>query len=577
MSLGIKLNQLSQEVLDGLSDGSTLTTPDVSVGDSLLINIQTGHAFTGTAESSGLITMTTGGSKLDSGTLNIETGTSLESGSGNLTISTGQIGGTSLGKTGHLYLKSGSSAGTGGSGDVIIQIGDTFGPNPGNIRLDDGTAQLGYVFTSLGTDGKGTWQELIVPSAGADTDLGNIVDITSSIIPTSTAITLGSPGKPFGVSYFTDISIMNGGSQYGLLNVTSGKAQLSDANGIGLAVVTVDRASPGQNSGDINIITGTPGAGGARGIITLDSSVNDSRLAVEPTHTAGVPTEDRAIATMGAVESMIAEIPATIVYADQVLSNLTGPTSIPDGAHLIPLTNGGIDIGSGFLQRIGVVYSEKLDVADSGGSSRIIIDPANNKIQYGSGFGNDFLIENTSNTSNTSITTNTSINSAGSGAILLTSGDAISGVSGDSGAIILKTGTSTSGTRGDIALDASTINIINNKMKIKDLGIEGNSGSTTITDGATAQALITRTVSSHKFMVIEYSIERLSEVRIGRLLVTANGGVAFHSHDYTDSADVNIEFTSTLTGGSGGSIILSATDTIGGSTSTFKYSIRHWS
>lgn len=56
-------------------------------------------------------------------------------------------------------------AGTGNSGDVILQIGTSLGGTRGKIRLLDGTeGTTGHIWTSTNTSGSGRWSEVSSPS-----------------------------------------------------------------------------------------------------------------------------------------------------------------------------------------------------------------------------------------------------------------------------------------------------------------------------------------------------------------------------------------------------------------------------
>lgn len=117
------------------------------------------------------------------------------------------------------------------------------------------------------------------------------------------------------------------------------------------------------------------------------------------------------------------------------------------------------------------------------------------------------------------------------------------------------------------------------ELKLGDLKVAAIKGSQTINDNQTTPSTLINLDSSQvRFAVIEYSIERGGESRIGRLMVCHNTVVSSMTEDFTDTGGAGIDNTAiSLTSSlSGGSLLIQYTSNSTGNTGSFKYSIRKW-
>lgn len=119
----------------------------------------------------------------------------------------------------------------------------------------------------------------------------------------------------------------------------------------------------------------------------------------------------------------------------------------------------------------------------------------------------------------------------------------------------------------------------NEALVLGSLSTSAMTTALTINDNqSSAATILTFSQTLAKFFVIEYSIIRNTESRIGRLLITHNGTVAAISDDQVDTGGTGIDtsaiiFSTTL---SGGNLLVKYTSTSTGFTGTFKYSVRKW-
>lgn len=119
----------------------------------------------------------------------------------------------------------------------------------------------------------------------------------------------------------------------------------------------------------------------------------------------------------------------------------------------------------------------------------------------------------------------------------------------------------------------------NKVMKIGGLSINKLLGPLTLNDNQISPAtIISYNAATYRNAVIEYSIERNGENRIGRLLVVNNGTTVSMTNDSTDTggldiSDTDIPLSATL---SGGNVLIQYTSTSSGFSAGFSYSSRRW-
>lgn len=117
------------------------------------------------------------------------------------------------------------------------------------------------------------------------------------------------------------------------------------------------------------------------------------------------------------------------------------------------------------------------------------------------------------------------------------------------------------------------------QLKLNGLDIDALKGGLTINDNQAASlTIISYDKTVYKYAIFEYSIERSTENRIGRLMIVNNGTVVSITDDNTDTGgagidDISIPFTATV---SGANILIQYTSTSTGFTGSLKYSARRW-
>lgn len=117
------------------------------------------------------------------------------------------------------------------------------------------------------------------------------------------------------------------------------------------------------------------------------------------------------------------------------------------------------------------------------------------------------------------------------------------------------------------------------ELKMRNLFLSGVGSSITILDNQVSPTnIISVLLADVKYAVIEYSIERNNETRIGQLLVTHNGTTSSLTDVSADTGgtgikDTEIQFSSTI---SGPSLLVRYTSNSTGFNGIFKYSIRKW-
>jgi hypothetical protein len=106
-----------------------------------------------------------------------------------------------------------------------------------------------------------------------------------------------------------------------------------------------------------------------------------------------------------------------------------------------------------------------------------------------------------------------------------------------------------------------------NGFKIESLGSE------TLLNNQTSVTLMSFTHAVEKFIVVEYSIERGSDVRLGHLKLATNGVTASLDDIFVNTDDVGVTFSAVV---SGLSVEIKYSTTNLGTSATMKYSRRKW-
>ena len=118
----------------------------------------------------------------------------------------------------------------------------------------------------------------------------------------------------------------------------------------------------------------------------------------------------------------------------------------------------------------------------------------------------------------------------------------------------------------------------NNELQLGDLQLGAIKGSVTINDNQTTpENLIILNASIVKYAVIEYSIERNGERRVGRLLTTHNDSAATLTDDSTDTGGGVTGSDIVITGDyDAGDLKIQYTSSSIGNSGTFKFTVRKW-
>ena len=115
---------------------------------------------------------------------------------------------------------------------------------------------------------------------------------------------------------------------------------------------------------------------------------------------------------------------------------------------------------------------------------------------------------------------------------------------------------------------------VNSAINLNGLNIGALQGPYTLADNTpTETAVISYDYTLYPFSIIEYSLERNNERRVGRILLTHNGSITNLSDDYSPTSDLGVAFYSDL---SGSDIRLKYTTTSTTFNATMKLSIRKW-
>lgn len=115
----------------------------------------------------------------------------------------------------------------------------------------------------------------------------------------------------------------------------------------------------------------------------------------------------------------------------------------------------------------------------------------------------------------------------------------------------------------------------NNVLNMNGLKISPLSSTITLNDNQVSPlSIITFPAASNPFTVIEYSVSRGPNCRVGRLFVASNGALASVSDDGTDVGSVDIVFSAQVISGN---VSIEYTSSSTGNTADFKYTTRQWS
>jgi hypothetical protein len=113
-----------------------------------------------------------------------------------------------------------------------------------------------------------------------------------------------------------------------------------------------------------------------------------------------------------------------------------------------------------------------------------------------------------------------------------------------------------------------------NSLNLNGLRIGALSAGVTLNDNQVAPALAIQYALSYSYVIIEYSIQRNTDYRVGRILLANNGTTTSLSDDSVETGTTGIVFSAAV---SGANINVNYTSTSTGQTATLKYSIRRWS
>lgn len=114
----------------------------------------------------------------------------------------------------------------------------------------------------------------------------------------------------------------------------------------------------------------------------------------------------------------------------------------------------------------------------------------------------------------------------------------------------------------------------NGALKLNNLQYGVLSSSIVINDNQVVPATaISYTAASFPYSILEYSINRGADFRVGRLLISNNGSSVGFSDDFVETAATGIVFTAQI---SGANLVIQYTSTNTGTTGSLKYSVRRW-
>jgi hypothetical protein len=125
----------------------------------------------------------------------------------------------------------------------------------------------------------------------------------------------------------------------------------------------------------------------------------------------------------------------------------------------------------------------------------------------------------------------------------------------------------TFGADSNFSWDNTNKNLNLNNLKLDVLA------QATLTDASALVTVLTFPYAQTKFCIVEYSIERGTDVRVGHLKICTNGTNVSIDDVYVNTDDVGVFFTATV---SGSDVNVKYTTTSTGSDATLKFSRRRW-
>lgn len=150
--------------------------------------------------------------------------------------------------------------------------------------------------------------------------------------------------------------------------------------------------------------------------------------------------------------------------------------------------------------------------------------------------------------------------------ILVTGGGSGGSPGGGEGQVQFNS-SSTFGADAKFKWDNTNKNLNLNEYKIEPLA------SSTLLDNQTSIVFLTFAHATERFMVVEYSISRGSDVRMGHLKIATNGTTVTLDDIYVNTADVGVTFSASV---NGANIEIKYSTTSLGTSATMKYSKRKW-
>lgn len=128
---------------------------------------------------------------------------------------------------------------------------------------------------------------------------------------------------------------------------------------------------------------------------------------------------------------------------------------------------------------------------------------------------------------------------------------------------------------GSLAGDArfrwdSALGVVNmNGMQISAL-----SSTVTLNDNQVSPATaVSYSASLYRFVILEYSVQRGTDFRVGRMLISNDGTNIGFSDDFVETNSTGLNFQAVI---SGGNVLVEYTSTNTGNTGAFKYAMRRW-
>jgi hypothetical protein len=147
------------------------------------------------------------------------------------------------------------------------------------------------------------------------------------------------------------------------------------------------------------------------------------------------------------------------------------------------------------------------------------------------------------------------------------SGGGGGGTPGGSNGQVQFNSSGTFGADSNFSWDNTNKNLNLNNLKLDVLA------QSTLTDASALTTLFSFPYADTKFCIVEYSLERGADSRIGHLKICTNGTTVSIDDVYVNTDDVGVFFTATV---SGSDVNIKYTTTSTGSDATMKFSRRRW-